>query len=55
MDKELIIDMLENTDIKNVIGIDIKLELYEKDKVRIDYMDWSGQIKHMECYFDNSI
>lgn len=55
MDKELIINMLEDTDIKYVIGIDINLELYDKDKVRIDYMNCNKEIKHMEGYFDNSI
>lgn len=55
MDKELIINMLEDTDIKYVIGIDINLELYDKDRVRIDYMNCNKEIKHMEGYFDNSI
>lgn len=55
MNKELIINMLEDTDIKDIVNIDIKLELYGKDRVRIDYINWDREIKCIESYFDNSI
>lgn len=45
MDKELIIDMLEDTDIDKVIWIEIKLELDGNDKVRMQYYSKDGQFK----------
>lgn len=55
MYKEYIIDMLEDTDIKDVTNILIELELYGKDRVRIDYMDWNGNFKMIEQYFKDGI
>jgi hypothetical protein len=54
MDKEIIINMLEDTDIKNVLGIDIQLELENKDCVSIHYMNVNGEYKNMKKYINNS-
>lgn len=51
MDKKLIIDMLEDTDIDKIVWIEIKLEMYENDKVRIQYYSKNGQFKTMEKEF----
>ena len=51
MDKELIIDMLEDTDIDKVIWIEIKLELDGNDKVRIQYYSKDGQFKTVKKEF----
>ena len=52
MDKELIIDMLENTDIDKVVWIEIKLEMYSKNKVRMQYYSKDGQFKTIEKEFE---
>ena len=51
MDKELIIDMLEDTDIDKVVWIEVKLEMYGNDKVRIQYYSKDGQFKTIEKEF----
>jgi len=51
MDKELIIDMLEDTDIDKVVWIEIKLGMYGNNKVRIQYYSENGQFKTMEKEF----
>ena len=51
MDKELIIDMLEDTDIDKVVWIEVKLEMYGNDKVRIQYYSKDGQFKTVEKEF----
>lgn len=48
MDKELIIEMLEDTDIDKVVWIEIKLEMYDKDKIRMQYYSTDGQFKTIE-------
>ena len=45
MDKELIIDMLEDTDIDKVVWIEIKLEMYGNDKVIMQYSSKEGQLQ----------
>lgn len=52
MDKELIIDMLEDTDIDKVVWIEVKLEMYGKDKVRMQYYSKDGQFKTIEKEFE---
>lgn len=51
MDKELIIDMLEDTDVDKVIWLEIKSELYSNDKVRMQYYNKDGQFKTVEKEF----
>ena len=51
MDKELIIDMLEDTDIDKVVWIEVKLEMYGNDKVRMQYYSKDGQFKNIEKEF----
>ena len=51
MDKELIIDMLEDTDIDKVVWIEVKLEMYDNDKVRMQYYSKDGQFKTVEKEF----
>lgn len=52
MDKELIIGMLEDTDIDKIVWIEIKLEMYSNDKVRIQYYSKDGQFKTIEREFE---
>lgn len=52
MNKELIIDMLEDTDIKLVTGIDINLDWNGKDKCIITYFDSTGKLEQMTRCFD---
>ena len=52
MDKELIIDMLEDTDIDKVVWIEIKLEMYGNDKVRMQYYSKDCQFKTIEREFE---
>ncbi len=52
MDKELIIDMLEDTDIDKVVWIEVKLEMYGNDKVRMQYYSKDGQFKTIEKEFE---
>ena len=52
MDKELIIDMLEDTDIDKVVWIEVKLEMYGNDEVRMQYYSKDGQFKTIEKEFE---
>lgn len=45
MDKDYIIELLNNDDIKYVTGILIELGLNGKDKIRIDYLDKDYKLK----------
>lgn len=48
MDKEVIIDMLEDTDIRKIISIDIKRNVLGIDRITIHYFDNEGKRKQME-------
>ena len=52
MDKELIIDMLEDTDIDKIVWIEIKLEMDSNDQVRMQYYSKDGQFKTIEREFE---
>ncbi len=44
MEKEKIIELLQNGDIKYVTGITIRLNIDGKDYIRIDYMNNDGKM-----------
>ena len=48
MDKNYIIELLNNKDIKEVIGITIELELYSEDKIIIHYTDSDNKYKRID-------
>lgn len=52
MDKEFIISMLNDSDIKSVTYITIQLSMEGMDRCRIDYMDNEGKFKTKVGYYD---
>lgn len=50
MDKEKIIEQLNDEKIGEVMGITIRMNLSGKDYLRIDYLDGRGQLKNKIKY-----